>query len=217
MTHDTDRLSEYLDDELTLPERAEVAAHLEACAECAAVLRDLRAVKARAAALPGSVPPAADPWPAVAARMATAPRAGRVLPWRVSLTLPQLAAAAALVLAIGMGGMWSWQTRHVPDSPAPLPATLPMDVTPIGLADASFDIAIADLEAVLEEGRAHLDPETIRVIEENLAAIDAAIAQAREALAADPGNIGLTHHLRHARALRLGLMRRVVAATRTAG
>ena len=46
-------------------------------------------------------------------------------------------------------------------------------------ADSQYDQAIGDLERTLEAGRNRLDPETIRVIEENLRAIDLAIDQAR--------------------------------------
>lgn len=215
-THCTDRLSDYLDDELPPAERGDVAAHLAECAACASTLDELRALRAQATALPGSIPPVTDAWPGIEARLA--PRRGQagVRSWRVSFSLPQLAAAAALVLAVGMGSMWMLPTRHVPDAGAGR-AAQPADVVPAGLADASFDAAVADLEALLDEGRAHLDPATIRVLEENLAAVDAAIAQARQALAADPGNIGLANHLLRTRGMRLGVLRRAVAGTRPAG
>ena len=47
----TDRLSEYLDDELPPGERAALEGHLAQCAECSATLADLRRVVARARAL----------------------------------------------------------------------------------------------------------------------------------------------------------------------
>ena len=103
----TDRLSEYLDGELTDEERRAVDAHLKACAACAAVLADLERVVARAQSVAGAArPPAADLWSGIAARidagrdaqggttrtpLAFAPRASR----SITFTLPQLAAAAA--------------------------------------------------------------------------------------------------------------------------
>ena len=44
----TDKLSDYLDGELTGDERSAVDAHLRSCAACAAVLNDLKRVVARA-------------------------------------------------------------------------------------------------------------------------------------------------------------------------
>ena len=64
----TERLSEYLDDELTGDERRQIEAHIAACRDCTATLDELRAVIARAPVLP-SRPPAADLWPGVEARL----------------------------------------------------------------------------------------------------------------------------------------------------
>src|SRR5438046_4317561 len=113
----TNKLSEYLDGELPDDERRAVDAHLRGCAECSAVLADLKRVVARAQEVGTSVPrpPAADLWPGIAehiddsrsaptvARYASeggktlaerpvatfTPRPAR----RVTFTLPQLAAA----------------------------------------------------------------------------------------------------------------------------
>lgn len=218
----TNRLSEYLDGELAPFERQALDAHLAACADCAGVLEELDAVRQQASVLPERVPPAADPWAAIASRIERMPRSGADegrAPRRVSLSLPQLAAAAALVLAVGMGSMWMLQSPRGPGVERdPAPADYGQGVLhPVALADESFDAAVADLEAMLDEGRGRLNAETIRVLEENLAAIDAAVVQAREALAADPANVGLTNHLLRTRAMRLGLLRRAVAATQTAG
>lgn len=214
-THETSRLSDYLDDELTPAEREAVASHLESCPECVADVEALRALKARAAGLPVDRPPAGDAWPAILARIESQGPAvdrGRVLPWRVTLSVPQLAAAAALLLAVGMGGMWVQMRDAVPGPSAPPADAMPAGVVPATLADESFDTTVSDLETALAAGRERLDPATIAVLEENLAAIDAAIAQAREALAADPANVGLTRHLMRTRAMRLGVLRRAVAA-----
>ena len=48
---------------------------------------------------------------------------------------------------------------------------------------------------VLQQNRARLDPQTVRMVEANLEVIDAAIIQARRALAADPSNAYLNGHL----------------------
>jgi hypothetical protein len=216
--HCAEQLSAYLDDDVPPAERSAIEAHLAGCGECAAVLEGLRGVVAQAEALPGEVPPATDSWPAIAGRIGAGRGSARVAPWRVSLSLPQLAAAAVLLVAAGMGGMWALQTHPaMDDTSGPVADARPDAVVPVSLADESFDAAIADLEAVLDEGRGRLEPETLRVLEENLAAIDAAIAQARAALAADPANVGLTNHLLRTRAMRMSVLRRAVAAAAPSG
>ena len=72
----TDKLSEYLDDELPAGERAALERHLAGCASCTAVLNDLKTVVARAASL-ASRAPDADLWPAIAGALRRRDRA----PW----------------------------------------------------------------------------------------------------------------------------------------
>ena len=59
----------------------------------------------------------------------------------------------------------------------------------VSVADRRYDAAVADLEnARSSHGRGRLDKDTIAIVEHNLQIIDQAIAQARQALAADPAN-----------------------------
>ena len=53
----------------------------------------------------------------------------------------------------------------------------------VSFADTHYDAAIADLEKALADNRSRLDPETVRILEENLLAIDVAIAQSAEGAA----------------------------------
>src|SRR5262249_61545072 len=122
----------FLDGELTAEEHRAVEAHLRGCAACAAVLADLKRIVARAQQA-GAVPrpPGADLWSGIAARIdagqsatersateersakASAERSANVTPFttkamrRFAFTLPQLAAAAALVAAVSGGLVWS--------------------------------------------------------------------------------------------------------------
>src|SRR5262245_57165118 len=108
----TDQLSDYLDGELPAGERAAIDAHLASCARCTAVLADLKSVVARARGLEPR-PPRADLWPGIAARL-DQPSAGKIVAFeprrRVSLTMPQLAAAAAILIAVSAG--LAWQTAE---------------------------------------------------------------------------------------------------------
>ena len=63
-----DRLSEYLDDELSSGEKVQMEAHLAECDACRIVLDELRAVTVKAASLPPT-PPSANLWPGIEARL----------------------------------------------------------------------------------------------------------------------------------------------------
>ena len=251
----TDKLSEFLDGELPADEQRAVEAHVRSCAECAAVLADLKRVVARAQQA-GAVPrpPSADLWAGIAARIdaasAAAPRSPKALAERsatdsgtsvrtdrsaeafarrsrrITFTLPQLAAAAVLVAAVSGGVVWravertAPRTQELATAAPPAPASdrvADQDdinrIVPVSMADAQYDAAVADLEGALKQGRGRLDAATVAIVEHNLQIIDQAIAQAREALVADPANTYLSGHLVEARRRKLDLLRRAAALT----
>jgi anti-sigma factor RsiW len=210
----TDRLSEYLDDELSPGERAQVEAHLRECAACTTVLDELRAVTVQASALP-SAPPATDLWPGIEARLE---RRATVTPFReraarrFSFTMPQLVAAGLALMVLSGGSVWLAQYGGRTTSLPPVVADgRDSAIAPVSLVDSRYDAAIKDLQQTLEAGRAQLDPATVTILESNLAAIDRAIDQSRRALDADPANIYLHSHLAEARQRKLALLRRASA------
>jgi anti-sigma factor RsiW len=224
----TDRLSDFLDDELAADERREVEAHLAGCGECRAVLDDLTRVIARAKTLEPR-PPQRDAWPEIAARVE---RIGvRPAARRVVFTLPQALAASLVVallsgavvwLAVGSRNGLRDATAVVAGGPtatadrAPQafkPADAGADVSNVSYADAQYDAAVADLEKALKDGRGRLDTSTIAIVEHNLQIIDQAIEQARQALEADPANSYLSSHLVEARRRKLDLLRRAAELT----
>jgi hypothetical protein len=216
-----DRLSEYLDDELTAAERAELDAHLLTCPGCAATLAELREVVARAGAL-APRPPETDLWPGIAPRLERAtvtPFPARPAARRFSFTMPQIIAAGLALMVMSGGGVWVLQhggrATDVPSVAAYAPGADPL--VPASLADPRYDEAIADLEQALQAGRGDLDPSTIKILEANLDAIDTAIDQSRRALAADPANVYLNNHLADARQRKLALLRRATAMVGTKG
>jgi predicted anti-sigma-YlaC factor YlaD len=228
----TDKLSDYLDGELRGDEHRAVEAHLASCAQCAAVLADLNRVVARAKAAKehAARPPQADLWAGIAARIEN-PSISKVVPFgprrRFTFTLPQLAAAAAVLIAISGGLAWQTAERHARrSSDLPSGAASPErealaergsaavdDVQAVraSLADPQYDAAVADLEKALKDGRGRLDENTIAIVEHNLQIIDQAIEQARQALVADPANNYLSSHLFEARRRKLDLLRRAAA------
>jgi anti-sigma factor RsiW len=240
--HDTwtDKLSDYLDDELSPDERRALDAHLSTCADCAGALDELRQVVETAHGLTAR-PPAHDLWGGIANRLASAPWSGAsraATPFRArparrfSFTLPQLAAASLLLAAVSGGLTWTLRGRSdalphqrataadnsntgvggdvrlSPDAPAigPPAAT-------VSFADAQYDAAVVDLERALDKGRSRLDTSTVAIVEQNLQIIDRAIAQARQALEADPANSYLSSHLVETRRRKLDLLRRATALT----
>jgi hypothetical protein len=72
----------------------------------------------------------------------------------------------------------------------------------------SYDRDVAELERALEENRGSLDPATVEVIERSIEAIDAAILDARDALASDPGNPHLHRQLDSTMRKKLDVLRR---------
>jgi hypothetical protein len=216
-THDsiTARLSEYIDDDLSSEERLEIDEHLASCAECRGVVGELRTIADAASRLPGTLPER-DLWNGIALRVDDASPARVALPAsrRFSFTLPQLA-AAGIALMLTSGGL-AYFLR--PQPPAVTATGVQSSdttnaVMSVALVDPQFDGAVADLERTLAEGRDRLDPETVRVLEQNLEAIDKAIDQCRRALAADPANSFLNTHLASARQRKLALLRRATALT----
>src|SRR5262252_10036883 len=126
----TEKLSDYVDGELSADEQRRLEVHLATCADCTSVLAGLREVVQTAQTLESSAPPM-DLWPGIAARIkvdaspvgapVTAKRAATrrgLLDWldrRFTITVPQaLAAAAALALVVGFG---AWRMASHPATP----------------------------------------------------------------------------------------------------
>jgi anti-sigma factor RsiW len=215
----TSRLSDYIDGEIESAERAAIEAHLAECAGCRATVAELRAVAATAAALPDA-PPAADLWPGIESRLGAAIPVlpFRSAPRRFSFTLPQLVAAGLALMVLSGGLVW---VSRLGDPRTSLPAIVakapeaeapePEPLVPVSFADSHFDEAVADLEKTLAAARDKLDPETVRIIEDNLLSIDQAIEQSRKALRADPANVYLNNHFAASRNRKLALLRRASA------
>jgi len=226
----TDRLSEYLDAELALDERDALEAHLVECAECGRTLEELRMVVARA----GQVidrPPVADLWAGIAARIDAAGETAVVAPAkrRISMSVPQLAAASIALMLMSAGTMYmmvnrepavvtqvAQQTTTPEEQRAPVTTDQAVQ-TPVSVkspAAENYSAAINEMEEALSTGRSTLDTTTVRVLETNLRAIDAAIGEARMALSRDPGNAYLNRYLDETMQRKIQLLRRATGILR---
>ena len=213
----SERVSESIDGLLAEADEQALQAHLAACEECSRIALELRRVAAAAHDAPDTEP-ARDLWPAIATaitgtRPVAAPATvapigrgahmtalhGRRRPARgirrLSLTVPQLAAAAVVLMAVSGAAVWMVGS---PTDAAPVAAGTIIQsaggdsrsTQTVTTRSTSPEYAgdVAELERALAQNRAQLDPATVDVIERSLESIDRAIEDARSALAADPGN-----------------------------
>ena len=174
--------------------------------------------------------PARDLWPGIAARIGAGSPAERAdvvdlgaarARRRWSFSLPQLAAAGIALMALSGGAVWLLHpalaaavARREPrrrrrprrgerlgtpvstGAPRGARATTPPWPTSSGC---------------WPRGGAASTPTTVRVIEQNLATIDSAIAQAQRAVAADSANVYLNSHLAETMRRKLELLRQAAA------
>lgn len=204
-------LSDYVDGDLSARRRRAVERHLDACTGCAGLVADLRRLAADAPALRIDSPPSRDLWPGIAERLAPRARA-RATSW---LSLPAVrlvprwtvAAAAAATILIA-AALWVWQPDRASRATGVPAATSRGGAA--GEHDVEYEKHVASLE---REARARLasDPRLVGVLEENLATLDVAMANYREALAEAPGDERLRGRLGATRQRKLAVLQQAVA------
>jgi hypothetical protein len=205
----TDRLSDYLDGDLAEVEKAALEAHLVTCAACRETLAGLRRIVVRARSLEDRSP-SRDLWSGIAARIGAGVSPARR---RLTFSVPQLLAAGIALALLSGGSAWLLHPDSARMAAVPL-ARSTVPVATVGSTSAaarSYDSAVDDLERILAEGRGRLDSTTVRVLEQNLALIDRAIAQAQRAVAADSANVYLNTHLAETMRRKIDLLRQAAA------
>ncbi|HEX6694068.1 MAG TPA: zf-HC2 domain-containing protein [Longimicrobiales bacterium] len=238
----TDRLSEYVDDELDAVTRAELETHLLSCDECRTITGDLRLIRATASRLENTGP-SGDLWAGIAAeigagsagspadrvgtpadRVGTPAGSVRVIPMEprtrrsFTFSIPQLAAAALIILGLGAALMWQIErtrsaSRVAVDSPDS-GAVRTVSTSTVTANEAGYDVAIEQLEQAAELNRDQLDSSTVRILNESMTTIDRALADARAALAADPANPYLHRHYDRTMKQKLEILRRAATIQR---
>jgi len=169
------QLNEYVDGTLAAEARALVEAHLAGCAGCRAAVVELRALVAGAADLPKRIEPARDLWTGIAARVGKREVRNGKRWWRTAL-----AAAATLVIGFAVYRLLPPFAAHY---------------RPVGegwlAVEAQYEQASDELTRALAMERDRLAPATVALLQRNLAVIDAALRESRDALARDPENVEL--------------------------
>jgi anti-sigma factor RsiW len=146
-----ERLNAFLDSLLQPSERAEMDAHLEGCHKCQAALARLRRLSALLESIPA--PPVPDGFSFRLMQRAhqrqAEPRPSRILTWRPVLfwrempAATRVAAAAMLVLAIGLGALMGRDLSSGP-KPAGIAAAEMNDVYALDYLSEAPDGSLAD-------------------------------------------------------------------------
>jgi anti-sigma factor RsiW len=206
-----DQLSELADGDLARAVTMSVERHVAQCATCRAELARLRALLERAGTLAATIEPPADGWAALRRRLRqqsqSAPRRGRwVREWgRLAAAAVVLVAGSSALTVLALRARTPAQGPAVPPSSA-IAAAVPAAVRAV---ERSYAGALEELTVTITAQRGALAPETIATLERTLRVIDDAIAEARAALAADPGNRTLLDVLSANYEQKVHLLRRV--------
>ena len=222
MMHDSalhlteDELHDAADGSHRPPDSGRVERHLTHCARCRRDVDRIRELLALAAALPRSIDPAADLWPDIRNRIrhnsqSATPGARRGSRWDSIIHDRRWLAAAAVLLIIASSaltmlvvGPRSTDLARSADSIGP-----PGGSAVVRTVSDEYDRLDRDLAAMLAAQRSSMQPETIAKVERNLAIIDQAIAEIRQALAEDPGNEALRQLLKASYGQKSALVRQV--------
>ncbi|MEM7415817.1 MAG: hypothetical protein AAF389_10005 [Gemmatimonadota bacterium] len=229
-----ERMNDAIDGLLSAAERSEMEAKIERHEESRHEYARLSEVVTAVRSLPRAATPATDAWAVIAERIAGAEqetvREAEVVPiasaWAeeaeapgartaVRLSWGQLAAAAALVAAVSAATMWFALDGGRAGAGAAEIASVEFGgaaARVVSLEGSSYGDLVGELEAILEEGRALLDTETLVTIEESLRTVEAAIAEVEGALANDPNSDLLLRLLATHQRTRLGVLQRAADA-----
>jgi hypothetical protein len=218
ITHLDDQvLSNLLDEALDAGARANADEHLVACDECFSRLQRMRVLVAHASSLPRTMPAPADEWRRVRARLdAGGSRVASISPWWTRRSVLLAAGLALVMVSSGVTALFVGRGGDVALQPDRLPATTPAVMPRLAALEQEYATVTRDLERELAGRKNTLAPETIAAVERSLRTIDAAIAEAREALARDPGSETLARLLVAGHDQKVELLRRAARlATQT--
>lgn len=176
-----------------------VRAHLRECVTCAATFEAVESLKTAAADL-GTVEPPVELWREITAKLDAADskseRRSPVWWWWHAWRRTLLAGGGVLAAAAVSAALWVAGGRvplaqplaALPRPPVSAAALYDEAVAEVSRAEHDYAAAIEELRQVVAEERRSWTPEAAKAFDENLAAIDAAIARQTEAFGRSPGN-----------------------------
>src|SRR5687767_2352043 len=212
----SDVLVDLVDGRLDATQQRDVERHLEACAECRALVIDLRTIRAAAFMLDRREPAAAT-WLKLQSAMAAEPRPkARVLWMPTRANLPVwLGAAAALILATVIGVLPLLNRNMTPTGDPAAEATInepTVDSVAAEFAKAEehYQKAIDDLQTIANKDTGELDPQVAAVLQKNLTVIDQEISESRAALKTQPTSTNAQDGLFDALRTKVALLQQTV-------
>jgi hypothetical protein len=195
----------------------------------------LRELMKEVAALPRSIEPPAGAWASIRAEIEAggnadgdddkgfelqSKRSARLAFWQ----RPMFLAAAALLLIAGSSAVTAIaiSRRGSPDTRVAQTGSAtsatesggPSSLAQFTVVESDYLRAVNDLSATLESEQGSLSPETIAKLRESIKVIDAAILEARNALAADPANRTLIQMLANSYEQKVDLLKRTTEMAR---
>jgi anti-sigma factor RsiW len=185
---DDQLLSDLLDDALDAPTRGRADEHLAACDGCFARLQRMRVLVTHASSLPRTVPAPAGEWQRVRARLDAGGHVAATSPWWTRRSVLLAAGLVLVIVSSTVTALFVSTRQDVAIQPAPLSATTAAVMPRLAALEQEYATVTHDLERELAERKHTLAPETIAAVERSLRTIDAAIAEARAALARDPAS-----------------------------
>jgi anti-sigma factor RsiW len=208
------RLSAYVDGALTAEERADVARHLDQCAHCRGIVRDLERLRSTARQL-GPVRPPDHIWLEIAGQVHAA--AGS--PARPASASPRRPVVWQWVGLAAMLVLVTMAVYFVMSAPggAPAPGNAGRDAAVQAVADElqlamqHYENAIAQLEALTKNRDSTIDPAVAAMLQKNLTVVDEAIAESRMALASNPESEPARESLFEALRRKVGVLQATVS------
>ena len=206
-----DAIAEFVDGSLDAAGQRELERHVATCADCRALVADLKSIQGAAFTLERHQPPP-HAWKAIRERIAAEPlpaTRGRVLAplefargvlsgsrrtWpRTRTAWGVWMAAAAALLVVTTAGIVSIVNEPPPahidntaNAPTDEPPTAASIAAELNAAEEHYDKAIRGLEQIARSQSNELDPQTAAVLQKNLQVIDQAISDSRAALNQQP-------------------------------
>jgi anti-sigma factor RsiW len=201
-------LADAVDGTLEPETLAELEAHCRACASCAQLVDDLKKIRAAAATLDRRTP-SPELWSAIAAKVGTSSSASR---WsQLTSSWVQLAAAAALVAALGVAAWWGLTLQPQRIGPETASHLVRAAASELQLAEQHYLNAIASLEKLTLQKETTLDPAVAAEIARSLQSIDRAIDDSRAALKSDPNSFIAQTSLLEALRMKVALLQETVS------